>query len=267
MRKRFGALLVAFAMCLSLAACGEQSDTSKEKVSKDNDKKITSIIDAGSDEEKSENLPEKDLDNEGLSEIGNGDGGEASGDSESESDKHYYSKIVITSTNLSVGDFIYGVDSALMDFGFFDGAAYWGYAPTFTITFDTKTGKATGGVLKGYVPAYAGGEGETNYEELYEEAISCSSQLDGKIYGFSRDVVERGDENYPIVTCISANVDVSEYWANFDQYISLYLIERTQDVDGLVDAIMREENNGLSVSHGSNYIVKPIGGLKYEWFD
>lgn len=268
MKRQLLMLLCVVMLCLGLTACGAQSDSVKEKRSKEDDTIITSEIKTSSDEAKNENQPSDDASkDEGIFAGDDNSDGNTSSVGEGANDRHYYSKVVITSTNLNIGDFIYGVDSALMDFGFFDGAAYWGYEPSFTITFDTSTGKAVKGVLKGYVSAFGGGEGETNYEELFEEAISCSSELSGKIYGFTRDVVERGDENYPIVTCISANVDVSEYWANFEQYISLYFIERTQDVEGLADAIMREESNGLSVSHGSNYIVNPIGGLKYEWFD
>lgn len=266
--KRICTIILSLVLALSLVACGTQSSSEAEKVSKKDDIGIKNEINIGSDEAKNENQPSDDASkDEGIFAGDDKSDGNTSSVGEGANDRHYYSKVVITSTNLNIGDFIYGVDSALMDFGFFDGAAYWGYEPSFTITFDTSTGKAVKGVLKGYVSAFGGGEGETNYEELFEEAISCSSELSGKIYGFTRDVVERGDENYPIVTCISANVDVSEYWANFEQYISLYFIERTQDVEGLADAIMREESNGLSVSHGSNYIVNPIGGLKYEWFD
>lgn len=262
--KKILTILLCAAMTLSLVACGSKSE--KEKTSKEEDTKITSEMNIVSDEPKNENQSSDDVSkDEKTPEFGNNEGGEAAADREPGSDKHYYSKIVVTSS-VNVGAFIYGIDMSLDDFGV-GGGSYMGYEPSFTISFDKSTGKAIGGVLKGYVSAYGGGEGETNYEELYEEAIACSPELSSKIYGFSRDVVERGDENYPIVTCISANVDVSEYWANFEQYLSLYFIERTQDVEGLIDSIMDCENNGLTVERGSNYIVDPINGLKYEWFD
>lgn len=264
--KRICTIILSLVLALSLVTCGTQSSSEAEKVSKKDDIGIKNEINIGSDEAKNENQPSDDVSkDEKIPELDNNEGGEAATDREPESEKHYYSKIVVTSS-VNVGAFIYGIDMALDDFGV-GGGTYMGYEPSFTISFDKSTGKATGGVLKGYVPAYGGGEGETNYEELYEEAISCSPELSGKIYGFSRDVVERGDENYPIVTCVSANVDVSEYWANFEQYLSLYFIERTQDVEGLIDSIMDYENNGLTVERGSNYIINPISGLKFEWFD
>lgn len=262
MKKQLFALMSAVIFSLGLTACGSET-VSSEMVS--SSKKET-VVDVGL----------------GESSINRDDGWEKEDDGwssddfqgpwtktviaeEPQKEEHCYKSVTVSAVNFHL--IINGIDYVMSEFSI-DGCC-GNYIPSLSIRFD-GTGKATDAEAVLYCSAYVDDPDNEYQIDFLGDFIYAlkNSEFSNYFSGYSRKVIEYGDENYPLVEALTIKVDVtSSYFANLNQYILTYLVDGKQNIEGLREQIKTAEANGCAVTEGTNYIVDPIGDIRYEWND
>lgn len=175
----------------------------------------------------------------------------------------YYKTVTVTEYNGN--RLMYGLSS----FGNLDGAGegkysddgkwiYREYGNSLVLKYDVKTGKCISANLELYVT-------DDNIANEIISNMNGDSELANKI---SDEKVEKiKDEVY----VIKAKVDISNYVAEFDQYINTYLLP-TQRIEDYKNAIhynrlsnYTDPSNNIYVEDTDNHFFSSIEGFSLDW--
>ena len=187
---------------------------------------------------------------------------EAYGDEEQNTNKHYYRTVRLKSGNSY--DLIINLP--------FESSQYMDYYPTLTFTYNTDTGKIERAVYSTYYPNNSGEESN----EFLQEAIDIIMSGEGICSSFSNIQTENIDDKSTDISNdifkLSFDIDISSYFANFDQYVNLCFVENEQDIEGYknnvyYDVLYNQSDPIPSCEDRDGYFYDEITRRQVEWED
>lgn len=249
MKKTFVIMIILVIMSTALTACGD----SNERVDNTNEQEnnsSTALNEIGVSEENMDTVStDSSID-------------EAYGDEEQNTNKHYYRTVRLKSGNSY--DLIINLP--------FESSQYMDYYPTLTFTYNTDTGKIERAVYSTYYPNNSGEESN----EFLQEAIDIILSGEGICSSFSNIQTENIDDKLTDITNdifkLSFDIDISSYFANFDQYVNLCFVENEQDIEGYknnvyYDVLYNQSDPIPSCEDRDGYFYDEITRRQVEWED
>lgn len=228
-------------MVTVLTACGNNSEGDDSSKNGDNTPDISN--EAGMGEEN------MDVDTVGSATDG------AYESEQVDANKHYYRTVHLKATNSY--DLIIGLP--------FESGQYGDYYPTLTFTYNTDTGLLEKAEYSTYY-SYSDFAEEPN--QFLQEAIDIIASGEGVCAKFSNVRTENLDD----VTELTFDIDISSYFANFDQYVNLCFVEGEQDIEKYKNSVYYDNLYNYTDSvpaceDRDGYFYDEITRRQVEWED
>lgn len=243
MMRKITAAAIAIFMLAALSACGDNE-------------KPSDLTDYTTAESVSQPAGSGDIDTTGVS-ADTGDQEGAAGDC--------YKTIIVTDCNGN-NTLIYGLDSMGIGNGVGD-AIYFGpdnalvrrkYHNSLALDYDTQTGKCVSARLELYTGS------ESSAQDIVM-MLQSGGDIDAHLSNETWEMVAED------VYAVSADVDISTYFANIDQFVNTYLIEGRQNIDGFKAAVYYNqlsnfgEGSVLYAEDDASHFYGSIAGLALDF--
>lgn len=227
-------------MVIVLTACGNNS--TGDDSSKNEDNTPDTLFEAGTGEENT------DIDTDMLATDG------AYESEQVEANKHYYRTVRLKADNSY--DLIINLP--------FESSKLGDYYPTLTFTYNTETGKIERAEYSTYFWYYPGEDTDV----FLQEVTDIISSGEGICTKFSNVRTENMDD----VTKLTFDIDISSYFANFDQYVNLCFVEGEQDIEKYknsvyYDVLYNQSDPIPSCEDRDGYFYDEITRRQVEWED
>lgn len=140
----------------------------------------------------------------------------------------------------------------------------WGEQVRLIMNYDSSTGELLSANVEMFVELSSGDEDD--------ELISAIKKTgyDKYFLNYNKVVLEKYDDGSSHIVKISSPLgNLTEMiqegpGVSLEQDVDSYLVWE-QNIEELIESVKSFEANGLNVEEGSNYIVNPLNGIRYEW--
>lgn len=248
MKKTFVIMIILVIMSTALTACGDSNERVDNTNGQENNSS-TALNETGISEENMDTVSTDSSIDEAYSD-----------EEQQNTDKHYYRTVRLKSVD--------GLD-LIINLPF-ESLRYKDYYPTLTFTYNTDTGKIERAVYSTYYPNHWG----EVPNEFLQEATDIILSGEGICSSFSNIKTEYIDDKSTDITNdileLSFDIDISSYFANFDQYVNKCFVEREQDIEGYknnvyYDVLYNQSDPIPSCEDRDGYFYDEITRRQVEW--